>query len=59
MSEGDKVKDEMAVPEDEAGAGAVTNQVEVGKKCSNNPTVIMSLMTKSIENAFYRVVQRD
>ena len=45
------MKDEMAVP--------VADQVEVGNKCSKNPTVMMSLMTKSIENAFYRVVQRD
>ena len=57
-----QVKDEMPVPEDEADSGAAADEAEVGNMAADKCWAAANLtvrMTKSIERAFYRVVQRD
>ena len=52
----------MPVPEDEADSGAAADEAEVGNMAADKCWAAANLtvrMTKSIERAFYRVVQRD
>ena len=51
-----ETKHEMAVPEDEAAEAAeVGNNRAAHRSCPN----LIVMMTKSIERAFYRVVQQN